>query len=144
MHAHLYDYAVVRAVPRVEREEFVNVGVLLSCPGLGYLGAETAVDPQRLRALDPGLDVDALRRHLDAIVAVCRGGPGSGPIGRLAPRARFHALTATRSAVIQMSPVHTGQCTGDPAETLRHLMQRMVLPPAPGGAAEPDWPRPAR
>nr|WP_307774124.1 DUF3037 domain-containing protein [Luteimonas salinisoli] len=81
---------------------------------------------------------------LDAIVAVCRGGPDSGPIGRLAPRARFHALTATRSAVIQMSPVHTGQCAGDPAETLRHLMQRMVLPLAPGGAAEPDWPRPAR
>ncbi|WP_407353327.1 DUF3037 domain-containing protein [Luteimonas sp. R10] len=134
MHAHLYDYAVIRVVPRVEREEFVNVGVLLSCPALGFLDAAVAPGPERLRALDPTLDLDALRRHLDAIVAVCRGGPDSGPIGRLPPRARFHSLTARRSAVIQMSPVHTGQCDADPALTLQRLMQRMVLPPAPTGS----------
>lgn len=130
MPAPLYDYAVIRAVPRVEREEFVNVGAILSCPGQRFLDACVAPDPARLRMLDPHLDLDSLQRHLDALVAVARGLPGSGPIGALPQRARFHWLTARRSAVIQLSAVHTGWCNGEPAAILQDLMTRMVLPPA--------------
>ena len=123
-----YDYAVIRVVPRVEREEFVNVGILLSSERTGFLQAGIALDPARLQALDPRIDLENLRRHLDAIVAICTGAPGSGPIGRLPPRARFHWLTAKRSSIIQTSPTHMGRCTDLPG-TLQRLMQRMVLPP---------------
>lgn len=123
-----YDYAVVRVVPRVEREEFVNVGIILSCGASGFLQARFALDEARLRALDPQVDIDAIRRHLDAMAAICAGSPDSGPIGRLPPRARFHWLTAKRSAIIQTSPTHMGRCT-DMAATLDHLMRRMVLAP---------------
>lgn len=120
-----YDYAVVRVVPRVEREEFVNVGVILSCEKSRYLEARIELDEARLLALDPGIDLESLRRHLDAIPAICRADPGSGPIGLLPMRARFHWLTAKRSSIIQTSPVHTGKCA-DMAATMEHLMQRMV------------------
>ncbi len=120
-----YDYAVVRVVPRVEREEFVNVGVILSCEKSRYLEARIELDEARLLALDPGIDLESLRRHLDAIPAICRADPGSGPIGLLPLRARFHWLTAKRSSIIQTSPVHTGKCA-DMAATMEHLMQRMV------------------
>lgn len=123
-----YDYAMVRVVPRVEREEFVNVGILLSCGATGFLQARFALDEVRLRALDPQVDVEAIRRHLDAMAAICAGSPDSGPIGQLPPRARFHWLTAKRSAIIQTSPTHMGRCTDLPA-TLDHLMRRMVLAP---------------
>lgn len=123
-----YDYAVVRVVPRVEREEFVNVGVILSCGANGFLQARFSVDEARLRALDPRVDVEAIRRHLDAMAAICAGSPDSGPIGQLPPRARFHWLTAKRSAIIQTSPTHMGRCTDLPA-ALDHLMRRMVLAP---------------
>ena len=123
-----YDYAVIRVVPRVEREEFVNVGIVLSCERAGVLRAAIALDEARLRALDPQVDMETVRRHLDAIVAVCAGDPRSGPIGQLPPRARFHWLTARRSAIIQTSPVHMGRCD-DPGAALAHLMRRMVLPP---------------
>ncbi len=123
-----YDYAVVRVVPRVEREEFVNVGIILSCGAKGFLQARFAVDEARLRALDRRVDVDAVRRHLDAMAAICAGAPGSGPIGQLPPRARFHWLTAKRSAIIQTSPTHMGRC-GDLPAALDHLMRRMVLAP---------------
>ena len=120
-----YDYAVVRVVPRVEREEFVNVGVILSCEKSRYLEARIELDEARLLALDPGIDLESLRRHLDAIPAICRADPGCGPIGLLPLRARFHWLTAKRSSNIQTSPVHTGKCA-DMAATMEHLMQRMV------------------
>jgi hypothetical protein len=123
-----YDYAVIRVVPRVEREEFVNVGIVLSCERAGFLQARIALDEARVRALDPHVDMDSVRRHLDAIVAICSGGPGSGPIGRLPPRARFHWLTAKRSAIIQISPAHMGRCT-DLEAVMDHLMRRMVLLP---------------
>lgn len=125
-----YDYAVVRVVPRVERGEFVNAGVIVSCQASGLLVAGIELDEARARALDPHLDVDALRTHLDAIIRVCRGDADSGPIGRLPARARFHWLTARRSAIVQMSPVHTGQTT-DPDGVLDHLLARMVRPPGP-------------
>ncbi|AVS73848.1 DUF3037 domain-containing protein [Paracidovorax cattleyae] len=126
MHAaDVYDYAVVRVVPRVEREEFINAGVILSCQRSGFLQAATALDEARLLALDPQADMDTVRRHLRAIVAICAGDAGCGPIAALPYRARFHWLTARRSAIIQTSPVHTGRCT-DAAMALEHIMDRMV------------------
>lgn len=129
MHAlDTYDYAVIRVVPRVEREEFVNVGVILSCERTGFLDAGIEVDEPRLLALDPTLDLESLVRHLDAIPVICRGGAEAGPIGMLPQRARFHWLTAKRSSIIQTSPVHMGKC-GDMPAILEHLMDRMVRPP---------------
>ena len=128
MHAHeVYDYAVVRVVPRVEREEFVNAGVIVSCQSTGYLQAAMALDEPRLLALDPHVDLDTVHRHLAAIVAICAGAADGGPIAQLPYRARFHWLTAKRSSIIQTSPIHTGLCTG--ADTaLDHIMRRVVLP----------------
>jgi hypothetical protein len=124
-----YDYAVIRVVPRVEREEFVNVGVILSCPAQGdLLEARIELDAARIHALDPTLDLDHLRRHLDVIPRICRGGDDAGAIGKLPPRERFRWLTAVRSTVIQCSPVHTGRC--DEADvTIDGLMDRMVRVP---------------
>ncbi|RKR66126.1 hypothetical protein C8C94_0576 [Acidovorax sp. 94] len=123
----VYDYAIVRVVPRVEREEFINAGVILSCQRTGFLQAAIALDEARLLAMDPQADIDAVRRHLAAIVAICAGDEGCGPIARLPYRQRFHWLTAKRSAIIQTSPVHTGRCT-DAAAALEHIMDRMVRP----------------
>ena len=129
--AELYDYAIVRVVPRVEREEFLNAGAILSCQRTGFLRAAIALDKARLLALDPQADVDTVRRHLGAIAAICAGAPEGGPIAGLPLRARFHWLTARRSSIIQTSPVHTGLCT-DAAAALEHVMDRMVRPlPAP-------------
>ncbi|WP_422846237.1 DUF3037 domain-containing protein [Acidovorax sp. M2(2025)] len=128
MHApEIYDYAIVRVVPRVEREEFINAGAIVSCQRTGFLRAAMALDEARLRALDPRADLDTVRRHLGAIVAICAGEPGCGPIAQLPYRARFHWLTARRSGVIQTSPVHTGRCT-DAAAALEHILDRMVRP----------------
>lgn len=120
-----YDYAVIRVVPRVEREEFINVGILLSCPVAKFLEARIELADARLLALDPAIDLDTVRRHLATFPAICAGGPGSGPIGLLPQRARFHWLTAKRSSIIQTSPVHLGRCT-DAAAAIEHLMTRMV------------------
>ena len=120
-----YDYAVVRVVPRVEREEFINVGVILSCESSRYLEARIELDESRLLALAPDLDLESLRRHLQTIPEICRGGTEAGPIGLLPQRARFHWLTAKRSSIIQTSPVHMGKC-GDMPAIMEHLLQRMV------------------
>ena len=125
-----YDYAVIRVVPRVEREEFVNVGVIVSCPAAGFLECRIEMDEARVRALDPHVDLESLRRHLDTIPVICRGGAEAGAIGKLSPRERFHWLVAARSTIIQMSPAHTGHCT-DPPALLEHLVATMVRPPAP-------------
>lgn len=128
MHApEVYDYAIVRVVPRVEREEFINAGVILSCQRSGFLQAAIALDEARLLAMDPQADIDTVHRHLAAIVSICAGDDGCGPIARLPYRQRFHWLTAKRSAIIQTSPVHTGRCT-DAAAALEHIMDRMVRP----------------
>ncbi len=123
-----YDYAVVRVVPRVEREEFINVGVILSCESSRYLEARIELDESRLLALAPDLDLESLRRHLRTIPEICRGGAAAGPIGLLPQRARFHWLTARRSSIIQTSPVHMGKC-GDMPAIMEHLLQRMVRSP---------------
>jgi hypothetical protein len=129
-----YDYAIVRVVPRVERGEQVNVGVILSCPDASFLVARIELDVPRLLALDATLDVDAIRAHLETIPAVCAGGPMAGPIGELAPRDRFRWLVSPRSTVIQMSPVHTGR-TADPAAALDRLVETMVRMPPPSSTA---------
>jgi hypothetical protein len=123
----LFDYAVVRVVPRVERGEFINAGVIVSCPGLKFLKAKVGLDERRLAALDPMLDAETVREHLRAVVAVCEGGERAGPVGLLPPRARFHWLVAPRSTVIQTSPVHTGLCD-DGDRLLERLYDRMVRP----------------
>jgi hypothetical protein len=125
-----YDYAIVRVVPRVERGEFVNVGAIVSSDAASYLAARFAVDETRLRALDPRIDLAAVRTSLAAIAAVCSGGAAAGPIGRLTLRERFHWLVAPRSTIIQTSAVHTGRCD-DLDGALGHLLDRMVRPLAP-------------
>ena len=119
------DYAVIRVVPKVDREEFINAGVILSCPDLSFLEARIRLDESRLRALDPTVDLDLVRTHLASIPTICRGGDEAGAIGQLPQRQRFHWLVAPRSTIIQTSPVHTGRC-GDPAAALAHLVAKMV------------------
>lgn len=127
MHApHLYDYAIVRVVPRPEREEFLNVGAIVSCAPVRFLGARIVIDEARLRAFDPGIDIEAASAHLAAIPRVCAGGADAGPIGRMTQRERFHWLVAPRSALIQTSHAHSGYCA-DPQQALDHLMRTMVL-----------------
>ncbi|GAA2753101.1 DUF3037 domain-containing protein [Kitasatospora cinereorecta] len=123
---HDYEYALIRAVPRVERGECVNIGVLLYCRHAGYLGARTHLDQGRLLALDPLADVAGVRRALRGIEAVCAGGPEAGPAAGDNAGQRFRWLTAPRSAVVQPGPVHTG-LTGDPEGELRHLFDQLVL-----------------
>ncbi len=125
---HTYDYAVIRVVPRVEREEFINVGVIVSCPGARHLEAAIEIDPARLHVFAPALDQEALQPWLDAIVAIGRGDASAGPIAQLPARARFHFLTAKRSSVVQMSSTHVGR-TADPAGVVEHLMTKMVRVP---------------
>jgi hypothetical protein len=120
-----YDYAIIRVVPRVERGEQVNAGVILSCADVDFLDARIELDEAAVRALDPGVDLDALRATLATIPAICRGGAAAGPIGELPARGRFRWLVSPRSTMIQPSPVHTGR-TRDPAACLDKLMDRLV------------------
>ena len=123
-----YDYAVVRVVPRVERGEFVNAGVIVSCPEKDFLEARIELRGERLLALDPTVNLEAVRTHLASIVLICAGGAQGGPIGLLSRRERFHWLVAPRSTIIQISPVHTGRCNALPA-ILERLLDVMVRPP---------------
>jgi hypothetical protein len=130
-----YDYAIIRVVPRVEREEFVNVGVIVSCPARGFLEARIDLDERRLMALDATLDVTLIRTHLATIPAICRGGEQAGPIGQLSQRERFHWLVEPRSTIIQTSPAHTGHCK-DLTAVLEHLLDTMVRPSRAESAGE--------
>jgi len=123
-----YDYAIVRVVPRVERGEFLNVGVILSCSATGYLSARIELDEARLLALNPQVDLRTIEAGLAAIPAICAGGASAGPIGRLPTRERFHWLVAPRSTVIQTSPVHTGRCVAM-EDTMERLLDTMVRVP---------------
>lgn len=127
---HTYDYAVVRVVPRVERGEFINAGVIVSCPATKSLHACIELDDARLLSLDPGADVAGLHRALAALPVICAGGDAAGALGKLSVRERFHWLVAPRSTSIQTSPVHTGRCT-DLGLTMAQLMQRIVRKPTP-------------
>jgi len=120
-----YDYAIVRVVPHVDRGEFVNVGVIVSCTGAQFLKARIELDEARVLALAPDLDLTSIRRALAALPVICAGGAEAGAFGQLGARQRFDWLVAPRSASIQTSPVHSGLCT-DPDGALEHLMARMV------------------
>lgn len=105
-----FDYALLRVVPRVERQEFINAGVVVFCLEKRYLAARIHLDPARLKALWPEADADLVREHLEAIPRICAGDPKAGPIAKISQRERFHWLTSPRSTIIQPSPVHTGVC----------------------------------
>jgi hypothetical protein len=122
-----YEYAIIRVVPRVEREEFINVGVIVLCAAKKFIAARIELDERRLMAIDPTLDVESIRAHLASISTICKGGEQAGPIGRLSESERFHWLVAPRSTIIQTSPVHTGRCD-DPAAVLERLLDTMVRP----------------
>jgi hypothetical protein len=122
---HLFDYAVVRLVPCVDRQEFLNVGIILYCKDLKFLKAEFELSETRLDALCRDTPVGELKEHLDAFARICEGGETAGPIGSLSPGERFRWLTAPRSTIVQTSPVHTGLCT-DAAQTLDDLLTKMV------------------
>ena len=123
-----YDYAIVRVVPRVERGEFVNAGIILSCDVERILQAGIELDESALLAIDAHVDLDLVRSALAVIPTICAGGEGAGDIGKMTARERFHWLVAPRSTIVQTSPVHTGQCA-DPDAALEHLMQTMVRRP---------------
>lgn len=122
---HSFDYAVLRVVPRVERGEFLNAGVIVFCRTLRYLEAAVDLDGARVRALCPDADLPELEAYLATVVHICSGAPGAGPIGKLTPAERFHWLVAPRSTVIQTSPVHCGLCE-DPHTALADLLDRLV------------------
>ena len=126
-----FDYAIVRVVPRVERGEFINAGIILFCLTHRFLAAKVELDEQRLLALAPEVDVALVRGHLEAIPHLCAGGRKAGPIGQLPQKERWHWLVAPRSTIIQTSPVHSGLCE-DPAKALEHLMGTMVRLPRAG------------
>ena len=117
-----YDYAVIRVVPRVEREELINAGAVVFCAVRDWLEAKVELDEARLKALAPDADVADIRRHLEAIPQICAG---AGPIGALSKKERWHWLVAPRSTVIQLSPVHSGICES-PADALAQILDEMV------------------
>lgn len=123
-----FSYAVIRVVPRVDREEFINAGVVLHCPAKGYLDAQVALDPARLLHLFPGVDLAAVQRHLDLFAPLCAGAATAGPLAKLSLSERFHWVVAPRSTIVQISPVHSG-LTDDPAAQLEHLLDVLVRPP---------------
>jgi hypothetical protein len=120
-----FDYAVVRIVPRVEREEFLNAGVILYCRERRYLGARIKLDPLRLAALAPDLDMGMLQAQLDLIPRICAGGPDIEPLDEMNQVERFRWLTSPRSTVVQVSPVHAGLCA-DPEGALEDLVSKVT------------------
>lgn len=129
-----FEYAVIRVVPRVERGECINVGVVLFCRQARFLQARVALNEARLRAFAPDLDLAAVREQLDQIPLICAGGPASGPIGALPQPERFRWLVAPRSTIVQPSPVHCGLCD-NPEAALGRLMATMVMMGADVAAA---------
>jgi hypothetical protein len=121
-----FDYAIIRIVPRMERAEFINAGVIVFARTLRYLDARAHLDIERVRSLYPDIDIAEIERHLSLIPKICEGGVSAGPIGELPQHERWHWLVSPRSTMIQTSEVHSGICT-DPAEELEHLMKSLVL-----------------
>ena len=122
---HLFEYAVIRVVPRVERGEFLNVGVILYCQPHAFLKADGEIDRSRISAFGCESQAAEIEEHLRAIERICAGGSDAGPIGRLSRGERFRWLTAPRSTIVQTSPVHSGLCV-EPAATLSDLMEKLV------------------
>jgi hypothetical protein len=126
--SHLFEYAVLRVVPRVEREEFLNVGVILYCPRQKFLETIFTLDEARLKAFFPIIDSAEVEHHLEAFQLIAKGSPEGGPIAALDIASRFRWLTATRSTILQTSKVHPGFC-GDPAGALQRLHDQLVIVP---------------
>ncbi len=122
-----FDYAVVRVVPRVERAEFINAGIIVFCLQQRFLEARVQVEESRLQALWPGIDIELVRQHLEAIPRIAAGDPTAGPIARLSQRERFHWLVSPRSTIIQVSPVHSGLCD-HPDQLMDQLAARLLHP----------------
>ena len=120
-----YDFAAIRVVPRVDREEFINAGVVVFCPARKFLRARVEIDEERLRALWPSLDIALLKQHLEPFPAVCAGDADAGPIAAKPLRERFHWVVAPRSTMIQISAVHTGLCVS-PEEALDELFRKLI------------------
>ena len=120
-----FDYSVIRVVPRVDREEFINAGVVLYCLQEDFLDAKVELDEARLRALAPDADIETIQAHLAAIPLICKGGKDGGPIGKLSQKERWHWLVAPRSTLVQPGPVHSGLCQ-TPQKAIEKLMDRMV------------------
>ncbi len=126
MHApNSYDYALIRLVPSVERGECLNVGVILFCRTLGFLGARIHLNATRALALSPDLDLAAIQQQLDTMMLICKGGPEAGDLGKMSQSERFQWLVSPRSTIIQISPVHEG-VGDDPEAALEHLLKTMV------------------
>lgn len=120
-----FDHAIVRVVPRVERGERINAGVILHCHDRDYLAARVLLDERLLLAIDPGVDLDLVRAHLEAIPVIAAGGPGSGPIGALPRRERWSWLVAPRSTILMTSAPHPGLCD-EPEEALSRLVDKLL------------------
>jgi hypothetical protein len=128
---HAFEYSIVRVVPHVEREEFVNAGVVVFCDARDFLAARIELDEQRLLAFSPSVDVDLVRRHLAAIPSICNGGPDGGPIGAMSLRERWRWLVAPRSTILQCSPPHAGLCDAPEGWIERLLVEVVRTPRAP-------------
>ena len=124
---HLFEYAVIRVMPRVEREEFLNIGIVLYCAKQKFLQIKYVLDEERLKSFSPALNVEELKEHLNSFERICAGDPNGGPIAKLDIASRFRWLTATRSTVLQTSKVHPGLCGSDAVETLNKLYTDYVL-----------------
>ena len=120
-----FDYAILRVVPRVERQEFINAGVVVHCREKKYLAARIHLDEARLKSLWPGVDVQLVKEHLDAVMRICAGDPAAGPVAQLSQSERFHWLVSPRSTILQPSPVHTGVC--DETDTLLDRLEVQFL-----------------
>jgi hypothetical protein len=122
---HLFEYAVVRLVPRVEREEFINVGVILLCAKQKFLSCLLELDEKRLMSLCTTVDIAEVKNHMQSFDRISKGGKAGGPIGMLPVAERFRWVTSNRSTVVQCSPVHPGLCY-DPEATLQRLFEQLV------------------
>ncbi len=123
---HLFEYAVIRVVPRVEREEFLNVGIILYCKTKKFLECIYKIDKQKLQVICAGLDCNDVEHHLQSFENICKGGKDAGAIGLLDIASRFRWLTATRSTIVQTSKVHPG-FSEEPEQTLQKLFQQLVM-----------------
>lgn len=122
---YFYDYVVIRVVPKVEREEFINAGIILFCKEKKFLKTKIELDEDKLKLLNNDIDIESIKTHLAAIEAVSEGRESAGSIAKLSQSERFHWLTSPKSTIIQTSAVHSGYCN-DPFKTLEHLVKAMV------------------
>lgn len=121
-----FDYAVVRIVPRVDREEFMNAGVVVFCPEQNFLGARVRLNETRLAAFAPHIDMELINSRLSGLMAICTGDPRAGTVANLGLRERFHWIVSPKSTILQMSPVHSGMCAA-PEKVLAKLFKQLCL-----------------